>query len=89
MTHDNEAAWDHKLVADIVADISARLRRAFPNVPDDEFGTLVQDVTRVALRFREIDADPTLWRPISSAGAPLAPLPAGPRPEMSPPPGEP
>ena len=75
MTHDDEPARRDRPMTEPIADLSARLRRACADMPDDDFSALVQDVARMAVRLREIDEDPTLWRPATSKGAPVAPLP--------------
>jgi len=59
----------------LVADLSARLRRACAHLSDEQFGALVRDIARVTVRFHEIEANPLLLRPVPPADLPVAPPP--------------
>ena len=50
-----DAAHPQEHVLALVADISARLRRACSHLGDDEFGALVLDVARTHVRFSRLD----------------------------------
>jgi hypothetical protein len=56
-------------------DVAARLRPVCPGLSEEDFETLVNDIARMAARFRQIEADPALWRTVDQAERPLAPFP--------------
>jgi hypothetical protein len=66
------------------AELRTRLRPVCGALPEPEFERLVRDIARMAERFREIEADPALWRTVDQRDRPLAPLP--PAPPDAPPP---
>jgi len=60
-------------------EVAARLRPACAHLPEAAFSELVQEITDMKMRFREIDAQTKLWQGIdqvASAMAPLSPSPA-------------
>ena len=61
-------AMDGQIMAErheqLVADVAARLQRVCSHLSDDDFTRLVQDIARMAERFREIDADPRFWHAV-------------------------
>ena len=50
-----DPAYPQEHALALVADISARLRRACSHLADDDFGALVLDVARTHVRFSRLD----------------------------------
>jgi hypothetical protein len=64
--------YDQERDERLVADLSARLRRACAHLSDEQFGALVRDIARVTVRFHEIEANPLLLRPVQTGDLPVA-----------------
>jgi hypothetical protein len=50
-----DPAYPHEHALELVADISARLRRACSHFADDDYAALVLDVARTRVRFHRLD----------------------------------
>ena len=62
----------------LAAEVAARLRPACAHLPEAAFSELVQDIARMEVRFREIDAQTKLWQTIDPVASAMAPLPPSP-----------
>lgn len=62
----------------LAAEVAARLRTACAHLPEAAFSELVQDIARMKVRFREIDAQTQLWQTIDRVASAMAPLPPSP-----------
>ena len=72
MDRQHERTDRHRQLA---AEVAERLRPVCAHLPEAAFSELVQDIARMKMRFREIDAQTKRWQGVDRVATATAPLP--------------